>query len=264
MEKHFKLIFAGVISVKLILAYLLPITSDEAYFYIWGINPDVNYYDHPPMTGWIMYLFSFIGKHIFVYRLFTIISGIIIAIGIYLIINDLSKNKLKAKLISLSFLATPLNILFVMITTDSPLFLFVFLSGTLFFYGIRKENDFLIFFSGICLGLALLSKYFAGLLIPAFALSIFFGKNSKPTRNCFLMAAGILPFILLHIYWNYNNCWTNLMFNVINRNKGGSITPLNIIPFFTHQLYLATPWSVYFLIKNRKKVKHDIIDKKNI
>ena len=50
------LLFAG-ISALLLRGWLplaLPITGDEAYFYWWGVYPELGYYDHPPMVGWLI------------------------------------------------------------------------------------------------------------------------------------------------------------------------------------------------------------------
>ncbi|NIQ09886.1 MAG: glycosyl transferase family 39, partial [Gammaproteobacteria bacterium] len=40
------------LAFKLLLAVLLPLTTDEAYFLIWARHLDYGFYDHPPMVGW--------------------------------------------------------------------------------------------------------------------------------------------------------------------------------------------------------------------
>ena len=255
MERHYKKIFAAIVIIKLILAYLVPITSDEAYFLTWGENLDVNYYDHPPMIGWIVYIFSLLGNHIFFCRLFPIICGIIVAIAMYLIVKDVFKDETKARLIALTYLAAPLNILFVLISTDTPLFLFVFLSGAFFYYGINLKNSGSLLVSGIFLGLGILSKYFAGLLLIAFAGYLILRRNRDAIRNGLILISGVAPFVLLHLYWNYNSCWTNLMFNVFSRNKDLSLGLGTFFTFLGFQVYLATPWVLYYVAKNRKKIK---------
>ncbi|NVM20611.1 MAG: glycosyltransferase family 39 protein [Desulfobacterales bacterium] len=258
MERHYKKIFVATVIIKLILAYFIPITSDEAYFLTWGENLDVNYYDHPPMVGWIVYLFSLLGNHISFSRLFPIICGIIVAIAIYLIVRDVFKDETKARLIALIYLAAPLNILFVLISTDTPLFLFVFLSGVFFYYGINLKNSVSLLVSGIFLGLALLSKYFAGLLLIAFACYLILRRNRDAIKNGLILVSGAAPFVLLHFYWSYNNCWTNLMFNVFSRNKSQSLGLGTFFSFLGFQVYLATPWLLYYLAKNTKRIKAGI------
>ena len=36
------------------LSVVVPFTGDEAYFLVWGQQPDIGYYDHPPMVGWLL------------------------------------------------------------------------------------------------------------------------------------------------------------------------------------------------------------------
>jgi len=264
MEKHYKQIFIAIIAIKLILAYLFPITSDEAYFYTWSSHLDVNYYDHPPMTGWVVWLFSFLGDHVFFLRLFTILGGALVASGIFFIIKEMSKDQDKAALISLAFLFAPLHMLFFPISTDSPLFVFVFLSGSFFYYGVHRQKSVLVFLSGIFLGFAVLSKYFAGLLLIAFFVCIFMKKNRQPVKNSFFLLLGSVPFVLLHLYWNYMNCWTNIMFNVINRNKNISADFSGMLVFLSIQIYLATPWLLYFLFKNFRHVSTKIKKDNNL
>lgn len=258
MERHFKKIFAVTVIVKLILAYFFPITSDEAYFLTWGKNLDINYYDHPPMTGWIVYLFSFSGKHIFFYRLFPIICGVIVAIAIYLIVRDIFKDEDRARLIAMAFLVAPLNILFALISTDTPLFLFVFLAGAFFYYAVNLRRGYLFLVSGILLGLAVLSKYFAGLLLIAFGGCLVIRWNRDTIRNGLILLFGAAPFVLLNLYWNYNSCWTNVMFNIFNRHEDVSLELGRFLTFLVFQLYLATPWLIYYLAKNMGTVKAGI------
>ena len=45
---------AATLAFRFWLGAALPITGDEAYFAIWGQRPDLGYYDHPPMVGWML------------------------------------------------------------------------------------------------------------------------------------------------------------------------------------------------------------------
>ena len=40
--------------IRLFLSAWIPLTSDEAYFVIWGNNLDYGFYDHPPFVGWLL------------------------------------------------------------------------------------------------------------------------------------------------------------------------------------------------------------------
>ena len=51
-EQRFYQILWISLAIKLVFAWWIPITGDEAYFLVWGNNPDYGYYDHTPMVGW--------------------------------------------------------------------------------------------------------------------------------------------------------------------------------------------------------------------
>jgi hypothetical protein len=249
MTRHYWKIFAGIVFVQLLLAWQVPITSDEAYFYTWAAHLDVNYYDHPPMVGWLIFLFSLAGRHIFFFRLIAVVTGIVTAVGIERITARLFGAPDKSRLVSLVYLAAPLHVLFVPIATDTPLFLFTFLCGACFAWGAGREKPLLIFLSGVFWSLAVLSKYFAGLLLPGIFLWLLVYRRRRLLSWGALLAAGAAPMILLHLYWNYNDCWRTVMFNVFNRNKDHTLSLQSFGEFAVSQLYLATPWLLYYLVR---------------
>jgi len=263
MTKHYWKIFAGIVAVQLLLSWWVPITSDEAYFYTWAVHLDVNYYDHPPMVGWLIHLLLPLGRHIFFFRLIAVVTGIVVAFGIRRVASRLWHQPEKARLLSLVYLAVPLHVLFVPITTDTPLFLFTFLCGASFARGAVRDRSLPIFLAGIFLGLAVLSKYFAVLLVPGLLAWMILYRRDRLLRWGLLLAAGAAPLIFLNLYWNYNDCWRNLMFNVVNRNKGQEISLAGFGEFVLSQLYLATPWTVYFIVRHGRAMAAGIRRDKN-
>jgi hypothetical protein len=263
IETHFKTVVGAIIAVKLLIAYLIPITSDEAYFYLWGRYPDINYYDHPPMTGWVMALTSLLGHHIFFNRLFAIFSGLVIAWGIHRLVKVGFGAPDKARLISLAFLVAPLHVLSVLITTDTTLIFFSALSGFTLFYALKRDSSSGALLSGAFWGLAILSKYFAGLLLPAVCAYLLLQKHRRRIRVFLLWVAGALPFVAFHLYAEYLNCWTNVLFNVVNRNQSVSVAPGEFLLFILFQIYLATPWLIYYLAANFKAVAAGVRSDRN-
>jgi hypothetical protein len=263
MDRHALKIAAGIVAAKLILAYLLPVTSDEAYYYTWGMHPSLNYYDHPPVTGWVVYLFSRLGASIFFPRLFVIIAGLIAAAGLYYLIDRVFHAPRKAKLVALAFLAAPMHVLFVPITSDAPLFLFVFLAGAVFAAGRHGGNRRLILAAGVLLSLAMLSKYFAGFLLVAMIGVLVLEHRRGGAADAAVLAAGAAPLMLLHLYWNYNDCWLTLMFNVFNRNKEHALHVAGAAEFLAHQIYLATPWVLYYLFKHAGRIRAGASEDRN-
>lgn len=111
------------------------------------------------MIGWILHILLLIGKNDFFLRLPAILSTIFVGIGIYFLLKPY--DKIKAYLISILFLISPFNLFTVFLTNDMPLVVFSFFSVYFLSRAIKTDNHFFYIFSGIFLGFAFLSKYFA-------------------------------------------------------------------------------------------------------
>ena len=55
MQKAEKIVFYCLI-IKLALAAYIPFFYDEAYYWFWGNNLRLSYYDHPPFVSYLYFL----------------------------------------------------------------------------------------------------------------------------------------------------------------------------------------------------------------
>jgi hypothetical protein len=58
------------IVVKLVLSYFLELGNDEVYYYTYALQPDWNHFDHPPMVGWLIRIFTFNCQGIILFIIF--------------------------------------------------------------------------------------------------------------------------------------------------------------------------------------------------
>ena len=232
---------------KLAIISLLPVTGDEAYFVKWSTHLSSGYYDHPPMAGWLIYLMGFISKDIVVYRLFSLFSTFILAYIIYLFAKKAASES-KAVYLALIFLASPIDILMSLFTNDIPLVLFGSIGAYLFFTALEERTSKRALLAGIFLGLAFLSKYFAVILIFSLYLFALLSYGRKALKPVIVASLAILPFVLQNLYYNYQNCWNNVMFNFLIRPHT-SYNPKMILLFMGMLLYLFTPWGLWMLRK---------------
>ena len=138
-------------------------------------------------------------------------------------------------------LLVPMNVWNVLITTDTPLILFSFGAIVLFARAAQRDWKAGYFLAGVCLGLAFMSKYFAvllGLGMVAWACSVR-GRSSGPALALVLL--GALPAGLANLWWNYQACWSNIMFNAINRHEGAALGWTTPALFVAGVAYLAAP-----------------------
>lgn len=260
LANAFKVTLLATLAIKLLLAWIIPLSGDEAYFVIWAKNLDFGYYDHPPMVGWFLHLMLYLGSAEVILRLPAILTSIVIGYGIYRLLKPLDESK--AALVAMLFLVSPVNILNVLVTTDTPLLLFAFFSMAALYKALQQDKLIWYVLAGVCFGLAFLSKYFAVLLGLSYLVYFIFSEKSREKTGGFiLLYLASLPFALVNIYWNYTHCWDNILFNLFNRNEGAQFSVGTIFAFIGVQLYLLTPPLLWYLYKFRdafwQKVRRD-------
>ncbi len=251
--------------IRLGVAYWLPITGDEAYFITWGKNLDYGYYDHPPMVGWFLSLLLLFSDAIVWLRLPGILMFTFMGWVIYRLLKNAQVDEGKAAFAAILFLLAPLNLLSVLITTDTPLILWSFISA-IYFYQAQKQDQLTKYLlAGFFLGLAFYSKFFAGLLgLAYFFYIVFFIRNQrglKPYIGIAVVLLGVAPFIILNLLWNYNNCWNNYLFNFVNRTSGAHFSFSTIALYLGFLVYLIMPSVLWYAFKQPLKNYFDILKK---
>ena len=238
---------------------LFPVLGDEAYYFYWGMHPSAGYYDLPPMIGWWLVPFVKISLATAWLRLPNLISLTLIGFSIYEWLK-FGVDKPRAKLIAASFVLLPLPFMAVLMFPDIPLVLFSYFSAYLFFRAVVAKHDapLSFLFSGALLGAAVLSKYYAAFLLPAF-LFWFFLQPNHWRRNLGLVwfFLGGLPFALQHLIWNQSHCWANFIFNFVSRQSVNDGPLYQILILFV--LYLLVMSFPYLKLAVQKRSKNTVI-----
>ena len=233
---------------------MAPVTADEAYFILWGRAPALGFYDHPPMVGWMLAPLAAFSDASWLLRLPAVLVPPLAALMTHAALRRwFGRDDDTASLAALAVLLVPMNVWNVLVTTDTPLVLFSVASLLVFARAAEKGSNGLFLVSGILLGNAFLSKYFAVLLGLAYLIWAFTSKNPRAFLLVFL---GGLPFGLLNLYWNYEACWCNVMFNAINRHgDDGSGWSLATPALYAASLaYLAAPL-LWFAWRGRARLR---------
>ena len=241
-------VFGLTLGVKVGLAAWLPFSGDEAFFYQWGVHPAWGYSDHPPMVGWLLWaLRSAFGDAPLALRSVTVLVTSLLGLGVV----DLARRLLPpareaaAWLAGAVYLALPFSWLFVLVTTDTPLIFFMGASAWCFVRAELAERPALWYAAaGVLLGAAFLSKYFAVLLGLGYALWILGWRRGRWWALP-LGAAGAAPAVALHLWFNAHHGWTNVMFNVYNRNEDAAWSLADFAVYVVMMAYLLTPWLLW-------------------
>lgn len=208
--------------IRAFTAGLLEFGNDEVYYWTYAMFPDWSHFDHPPMVGWVIQLFTlnlYFESEFFI-RLAAVVSGTLSTWMIFLIGKQL-KNSLTglyaALLFSSSFYCAVISGTFIM--PDSPQVLFWLI--TLYFYlhalpdkTLSKESRRFIVIAGITTGLAMLSKYHSVFLTAGALLYILlFNRKWLRTKEVYLSLLIMAVFFIPVIVWNFQNSFISFSFH---------------------------------------------------
>ena len=210
------------LAVRAFIAGFIELGNDEVYYWTYAKFPALSHFDHPPMVGWVIQLFT-LNLHFtseFFIRLASVVFGTINTFLIFLIgktIKDSLTGLYAAFLFTASFYCLIISGTFIMPDTPQVLFWLLsllFLLKSLPDRSLSKTSRLFLLFSGFTIGLALLSKYHSVFLITgAFLYILFFNRSwfrVKETYIAFVIA--ILLFVPV-IIWNWQNQFISFTFH---------------------------------------------------
>jgi len=259
-----------VVGFQLFRFLLLPfmgLMPQDAYYYLYGQNLSLSYFDHPGMVGYILRIFTdVLGQSVYVIKLadFTITS--ITILSFYKLATlFLSKHRLFRSLILFSSTIF-ISILSFNSTPDVPLLLFWTLTIIFFYKAIFEEKKWYWIVTGISMGLAFNSKYTALLLhIGVLGFLVFSSKYRKLLISPWLWLGIIISVAVTFPvwWWNFQNEFASFAFQSSERTNSISkfeIKPLLFFGTIGHQLILLLPilFSV-FVVFSFKHIKKALI-----
>lgn len=207
--------------LRAIIAGILEFGNDEVYYWMYALYPDLSHFDHPPMVGYFIQLFSL--NLIFDSELFIRMSGVLTgAVNTYIVfligkkIKDEKTGLISAILYNASIYCFLIANVFIM--PDTPMLFFWLLAFKLFidvFSGdiITKSAKNKILICGVIIGLAMLSKYHSAFLWFGAGLYILLYKREW-LKFYQLYLAVFLTLIVFSpvVIWNIQNNFISFTF----------------------------------------------------
>ena len=202
--------------IRLLVAPHLGLGADEAHYLLYALHLDWSYFDHPPLVGWVQYLFtSLFGINEFGARVSAIAIGFFTSIFLYKLLYQIENNAKLAFVGILAFHAMFLfNALFFMLMPDTLLFLLI-IPIIFSVIALEKEPTLLHWISlGLLLGLAGLSKYTAILFIPPIIFYFLIKKRYELFYHPHLLLTILVALIIVApvFYWNIENDWISFTY----------------------------------------------------
>ena len=230
------------IIINIIQAIFTNLHYDEAYYWLYSQKLDWGYFDHPPMVGLLAKLGDIIHHSSLGIRLFPIVMGVFVLLGIFNLIDD-NKNYKNVILFTISFPLITSHISGFLILPDAPLVFFFILYLFSYRQYLEKDNLKNTIILSIIISAMFYSKYHAGLIMLLTIIS-----NFRLLKRKSFWLAGLISIIILipHIYWQYNNGFPSFLYHLSDRTKGFDY--YNFINHIYSQVLLAGPFSGVIII----------------
>jgi hypothetical protein len=207
--------------IRGILAATTEFGNDEVYYVLYAMFPDLSHFDHPPMVGFLIQLFSLdllLRSELFI-RLGAIAISAFSTFLIYRITKKVSSERsgfYAALLFTASVYASIIAGLFIL--PDAPQMLFWLLSISLLQDSVVKSPDVpgaqkKLLLAGLTIGLGMLSKYTSAFLWAG-ALAYILLYNRQWLRKGALYLSGIISLAVFSpvIIWNIQNHFISFTF----------------------------------------------------
>jgi len=224
---------------------LTPITAPEAYYWEWSQDLAWGYFDHPPMIAYIIKFFTLLGGNsVFFVRLGALTLSLLTTVVLYLLAQEMFGKATALAVCGLFQILPFFAAVSVLSVPDAPLAFFWIL--TVYFVHrstIRGQRCFW-YAAGLSLGLDLLSKYHAFLLMPCILVYLL----CSPDLRTWLLRkepylALLIAFLIFfpNLYWNLDHRASTFRFLLVERHGAIEFTPKLILIFCGGFLLFLSP-----------------------
>ena len=245
--------------LRYFIAAQIPLGSDEAYYWDWGRNLELSYFDHPPMVSWIARLGHLVlsNNSPLQARLFIPIVHFLTFLNLHLIARWVAEKPLTKGQTSWFLIATQcVPIMFIggtMLMPDAGLLLFMSIYLVLVIGESTRQRPTIGFARaiaiGVSAGLAFLSKYHAGIMVASSSLYLLCTQKKFSQFNYLTgLVIGFLFASYPVLKWNFDNEFVSFFYQT-NHGFGH----LNFNWLFGARLILAqallcSPIVIYALV----------------
>lgn len=253
------------LAVKVILAVAIPISHDEAYYWVWSHHPQLSYFDHPGMISWLFWLghpLEFIGTAV---RLPIVVLGHMSVLIWLALLNDLGFSTQQKKVwLALALTSPFLGLGSLLALPDTPLLFFSSLavwSGLRGLKSIRGQGHLWWSLSGFALGLGFCSKYHVVVVALALSLWIIISgewRKLSPQALTLFFFSGVLGSLPV-LVWNSQNEWKSFLFQ-LNHGLGQEHWQWDwTLGYIGGELMLLFPVVVYWALRSRPKGESSLL-----
>ncbi|HET7083916.1 MAG TPA: glycosyltransferase family 39 protein [Rhizomicrobium sp.] len=231
--------------LRAVLAVQLPLSADEAYYWLWSKRLAAGYFDHPPAIAWLIHAGTTVfGDTPLGVRFWGIVLSLPASWFVWraaeLLLRDAGRAALAALFFNLTLMA---SVELLAATPDMPSI--VASAGLVYFLArVRVEDDAQSWLGvGLAAGLGLLSKFSALFLGAGVLLWLMADRDARKwllTPGPYLAAFVALLIFSPNLWWQSQHHWQTFAFQFA-RVGTGHFTWRFLAEFLAAQFGLATP-----------------------
>lgn len=214
-----KTIWLWALVAKLVLATLLPLSNDEAYYWVWSHNLQLSYFDHPPFVAWLFKLahpLEFLAGHTGALRIPAVVLGHLTLLIVIKLLEGVVSPVQQRNVLLVLLLSPFFGIGSLIVTPDIP-FVFFWAFALLCFRDHLKTPSIINATAlGAALGLGFCSKYLVVVFVPiavAYMIRHRLWHLAKPRYLFPIVLTGVL-FCSPVLIWNFQNDWASFRFQL--------------------------------------------------
>lgn len=260
--KRALVVIAIMTGLRLILAATFPMTNDEAYYWDWGRDLQLSYFDHPPGVAWMTWLAEHLATGKLAARVLAPFAHALATLLLMLSLRewkDGQRPEALAWLIALTQLAPGLSLWGTLALPDTVLLPLASLTLYLCLRFRRRDLGVvqgLVF--GSVLGLAGCAKYHALPVCGGLAVGLLLERRQLRRDLGFwlaVVAAGIVATTPVWL-WNLQNHFASFRFQSAHGFAGLSLHPIFLLRAVVGQLLLVTPlvFVTAFIVAGRNRL----------
>lgn len=218
---YFQWVMAISIVLKILLAFFLELSNDEAYYRLYAMFSDYSHYDHPPMLGWMLQIFTLdtVLDNGFALRILPIFLGtcnLLISFKIGQYLHSTRAGFLASFLVAISPYLSLIS--GAMLLPDAPLMFFwllaIYWALKAFFPKENKLNHHYLLLVGLAIGGGILSKYTAAFLWVGIGIYILlFNRKTLKTWQLYVSILITILCCLPILWWNVEHDFVSFRFH---------------------------------------------------
>lgn len=226
--------------LRLFLAGITPLIPEEAYYWTYAQHPAWGYFDHPPMVAWVIWLGTKIagdtelGVRLINILLFVGTSGLLFSVG-----RTWFGERVAGWAVALTALLPVFVGVGFVVTPDGALIFWWMVTLWALTGALKTGRVGYWMLAGAGLGAAMLSKYYAVILVPSLGLFLILSREHRGwLRRPHVWLAGAVAAVVFSpvIYWNATHEWASFLFQSTRTSGADPHRVKHLLLFWVYQL----------------------------